>query len=418
MASLHSARSPRHPLILGITALVVVLLAAMTLRGSDSGGHELKLVFPAAPGIVKGLKVQVDGFDAGKVTDLEARDGQAVITVSLNDDYADVPEGTTARIEWKATLGERIIQLDPGPADAKALPDGAMVRGQDRVEIDQVLAALDTKTRARLASTLIALDSAVKDRGDDYNSTLEQLGPAVKALSAVLGGIGADGPAIKDVVTRTTRLMQILDAHGSDIRAAISNLDAQQSDLARNDTAISQALAELPSTLDRAQEALGKVPSTVEVAHPLLTELTSASRELPAFTRSVSPLLSDLNPTLRRTRTTVDHLSTLLGITPELLMSSTQLLPRIDSVTGRLLPALSYLRPYTPEITGFFTNWASAGQQYLGQYHVARIKAQEGTTTPIGVLNSPPPGVVRNDRPLPGSNVGQTWTDATGEQIR
>ena len=158
MASLHSARSARGPLVVGVTALVLVVLAWAALRGTDGDEHQLKLVFPAAPGIVKGLKVQVDGFDAGKVTDLEARDGQAIITVTLNDDYDEVPEGTTARIEWQATLGERVIQLDPGPSDAKALPDGAMVRGDDRVEIDQVLAALDSDTRARLASTITALD--------------------------------------------------------------------------------------------------------------------------------------------------------------------------------------------------------------------------------------------------------------------
>ena len=418
MASVPTGLRAGRPIALVIVALVMAVLALFAVRGVGGDGYQLKLIFPSAPDIVKGLKVQVQGFDVGKVTDLEARDGQAIITVTLEDSHDGIPEGSTARIEWQATLGERVIQLDLGPSEAATLPDGAMVRGDDRVEIDQVLAALDVDTRSRLASTITALDSAVTGRGEDYNATLEEIGPAIRSLATVLGGIGADGPAIKDVVTRTTRLVEILDDHSSDIRATISNLDAQQSDLARNDEAISEALSLLPSTLQQAEETLDKVPDTVDAASPLLNDLTSAANELPAFTKSVSPLLTDLNPTLRRTRTTVDHVSELLGVTPELLMSSTQLLPEVDDVTGRLLPALSYLRPYTPEVTGFFTNWASAGQQYMGRYHVARIKAQEGTTTPIGVLNSLPPGVTRNDRPVPGSNVGQAWTDATGERIR
>lgn len=419
MGLVSAGRAGRGPFATLVAIVVLAVLAVVAVRAaSGNDGYQLRLVFPSAPDVVKGLKVQVNGFDAGKVTDLEAKDGQAIVTVTLSDKYADVRDGSTARIEWRATLGERVIQLVPGPAGAKALPDGAMVRGDDRVEIDQILAALDTKTRARLATTITALDGAVRGRGEDYNATLQQLGPAVKALAAVLGGIGADGPAIKNVVTRTTRLMEILDAHGSDIRTVISRLDSQQSRLARNDKAISQALAALPSTIEQANTTLDKVPGTVDAAHPLLTELTSSVKKLPAFTQSVSPLLSDLNPALRSTRSAVTSASRLLGITPDLLLSSTALIPRLDSVTGRLLPALSYLRPYTPEITGFFTNWASAGQQYQGQYHVARIKIQGGATTPVGLLNGPPPGVTRNERPLPGANVGQAWTDATGEAIR
>ena len=223
---------------------------------------------------------------------------------------------------------------------------------------------------------------------------------------------------IRAVVTRSAELMEVLDQNSEAIRSSIRDLDAQQTALAANDEALAAALEELPSTLEGARATLGKVPGTVQAASPLLGELTTSVEALPAFTDEVSPLLKDLNPTLGSTRSALDSLADLLGVTPELLMSSTRLLPEVDKATGRLLPALSFLRPYTPEITGYFTNWASAGQQYLGQYHVARIKAQEGTTTPIGVLNALPPGVTQDETPVPGSNVGQAWTDATGSRIR
>lgn len=419
MAHIYSAlRHSRGPLIIASSAIALVLVVMVATRLIRGDGHQLQLVFPSAPGIVRGLEVQVDGFDAGKVTDLTVRDGQAVVTVTLEPEFDEVPEGSTASIGWKAVLGERVVEITPATTGGAALPDGAMVRADDRVEIDQVLAAMDEPTRARLASTIVALDSAVQGRGDDLNATLKQLAPAVQALSTVLGGVGADGAAIRHVVTRSADLMEVLDEHADDIRSIIRDLDAQQTDLASEDDAISAALQELPSTLEQAQRSLAKVPGAVDAAHPLLTELTASAQELPAFTAAVSPVLRDLNPTLRDTRAATKRLASLLGVTPELLQSSTQLLPQIDEATGRLLPALSFLRPYTPEITGYLTNWASAGQQYLGNYHVARVKVQEGTTTPIGVLNSPPPGVSADTTPLPGSNVGQPWTDATGANIR
>lgn len=417
MAATTNTVRPRL-LLLAAGALVLGLAVMGGLRLTRGDGYQLQLVFPSAPAVVKGLKVQVDGFDAGQVTDLDVRDGQAVMTVTLEPEFDDVPEGSTASIEWKAVLGERVVQITPGPTSGRPLPDGAMVRGDDRVEIDQVLAALDAPTRARLESTIVSLDSVLKNRGDDVNATLERLGPAVKALSAVLGGVGADGPAIRNVVTRSADLMAVLDGNSEEIRSIIRDLDAQQSALATEDDTISEALAELPSTLRQAQDTLGSVPPAVGAVSPLLGELTRSADELPAFTREALPLLADLNPALADTRVAMQRLSSLLGISPELLRSSTQLLPQVNDAAGGVLPTLAFLRPYTPEITGFFTNWASAGQQYLGDYHVARIKVQEGTTTPIDLLNSPPPGVTQDETPLPGSNVGQGWTDATGGRIR
>lgn len=409
-----------RPLALTGAAAVIAAGAVIVAPhvGGSGGGYHLQLVFPSAANIVNGLKVQVGGFDAGQVTGLKAQDGQAVVTVSLRSPYDKVPQGSTAQIEWKALLGERLIDLDTSRAHGPTLPSGAMLRGDDRVEIDQLLAALDAPTRAKLSSSIEALDSAVTGRGDDLNATLEQLGPAISALGTVLNGAGADGPAIKDLVSRSSTVMQILQSHSVALRSSIANLDAQQSALVTTDTALSQSLDELPSTLEAAQRALGKVPGAVAAAQPVLTGLTAAVAQLPAFTGSLSPLLGDLNPTLAQTRLTVQDLSKLLGITPGLLTSGTQLLPQINDATSHVLPALSFLRPYTPEITGFFTNWGSAGSQYLGRYHVGRIKAQEGTTTPIGVLSSPPAGVTTNLTPAPGSNVGQAWTDANGDRVR
>ena len=107
----HSGRGLRLAGIL----LAVVLLTTVGLRLVRGDGYQLQLVFPSAPVVVEGLVVQVDGFDAGKVTDLEAKDGQAVVTVTLEPPYDEMPQGSTAQIEWKAVLGERVIGICDSP---------------------------------------------------------------------------------------------------------------------------------------------------------------------------------------------------------------------------------------------------------------------------------------------------------------
>jgi phospholipid/cholesterol/gamma-HCH transport system substrate-binding protein len=94
----HSGR----PLRLAAILLAVVLLAVVAMRLVRRDGYQFKLVFPSAPVVVEGLVVQVDGVDAGKVTDLEAKDSQAVVTVTLEPAYDEMPEGPSPRC-WAAS---------------------------------------------------------------------------------------------------------------------------------------------------------------------------------------------------------------------------------------------------------------------------------------------------------------------------
>ena len=51
----------------GVVVVLVVLVALVGLRLVRGDGYQLQLVFSSAPVVVKGLQVQVDGFDAGQV---------------------------------------------------------------------------------------------------------------------------------------------------------------------------------------------------------------------------------------------------------------------------------------------------------------------------------------------------------------
>src|SRR6266545_2690082 len=174
---------PKVVALLGAGALA---LGALTFAMKDDG-YQIDVVMPAATNLVPGSVVQVNGADAGTVKSLEARDGKAVVGLELNDDFAPLHDGTTARISWKATLGERIVDLAPGPDANADLPSGALIEGTvDRVELDQVLAALDGPTRARLQSLLARLDTTLSGSEADLQSTLQSAGPAVQALGEVL----------------------------------------------------------------------------------------------------------------------------------------------------------------------------------------------------------------------------------------
>ncbi|MBB2506588.1 MCE family protein, partial [Amycolatopsis echigonensis] len=109
---------------------------------------------------------------------------------------------------------------------------------------------------------------------------------------------------------------------------------------------------------------------------------------------------------------------TLLNYTPGLLDTAHATAPGLNSAVSSLMPALSFLRPFTPEAVGLLSNWGSASANYDANGHYGRIYVQAGASSVNVNPGIVPPGFTSNPTPLPGSPVGQPWTDAFGSGIR
>ncbi|TWH00873.1 phospholipid/cholesterol/gamma-HCH transport system substrate-binding protein [Nocardioides sp. J9] len=407
-----------RPLIaaLGAGALLVATAGVVTAADDD---YTLDVVLPAATNLVAGSEVEIDGATAGRVKELQTRDGKAVVTVALEDDHAPLHDGTTARVSYKALLGERILELFPGKDAAPELPDGALVEGSvDRVELDQVLAALDKPTRTRLKSLLDRLETTLDGKERDVRSTLESLGPAVEALGQVLEAVGKDGPAIRKLVTRLSTLMSTLDERDGELASTVSDLSRATGTIAANRSQLSKALADLPETLAVAKSTLDDVPATVDEATPLLEALAPGMEQLPGVAKQLEPVLRDLRPTIAQLRPTLASARSLLELTPALLDGADSVLPQANQVLADLGPAVTYLRPYTPELVGWLANWGSAAANYDSNGHYLRAFITEGTTSLNHNPGIVPPGITRKLTRLPGESEGQPWTDAHGSEMQ
>lgn len=415
-----------RPAVIGMAGMAVLLLAGQAAAGGLPGdGYELTIVMPSAPNLVKGGKVEVDGADAGRVRKLEVRDGQALITVAIDDEYAPLPTGTTARIEWKALLGERTLVIEPGPGSNPDLPDRGRVEGtRQRVELDQLLAAMDAPTRARLQSLSQNLAATLGGAEGDVNGTLRTAGPVVQALGEIAESVGRDGAALKSLVSRLRDVTDVTTARRQDVRSVVADLTALTQRTAQERSSLDATLRALPGTLEQATTTLDRVPGTVAAADPLLRDAAPLAAQLPAVAADLRPLLQDLRPALQDLRPTLDQLSTVLGSTPGLLDGASAVLPGLTQVSKGFLPALDFLRPYTPEAAGWFANWGSTAANYDVYGNYARIYVQGGGAS----FNESPgglgpalgdQGLVRtNPERQPGELEGQPWTDANGSPIR
>lgn len=412
------ALSRRTPVLVGLVAAMVATGLLLTSSGS-MGHYSVQVVLPSAANLVKGSPVQIGGTNVGQVSNLTTRDGRAVVEVELDDEAAPLHAGSTATVAWKAALGERVLELEPAPKSNPEVPSGGLIAGTvDRVELDQLLGALDKPTRARIQTLLKASDETFSGQEQELNATLREAGPALQALGEVLKGIGKDGPAIRALVTRLSRLTRVLATRQQDVRGTVEGLSDAARESARYHRQLRAGLRELPGTLTAGRRTLDEVPSAVDAAVPLLDDLAPATKSLRPVARDLRPLLTDLRPAVADLRGTLDAADPLLRYTPGLLDTAHGVAPGMENALSEYQTALDFLRPYTPEVMGYFSNWGSATANYDTIGHYARVFIQAGSTSLNANPGVLPPGVTRNAARVPGELEGQPWTDANGSAMR
>ncbi|MEW6472346.1 MAG: MlaD family protein [Actinomycetota bacterium] len=411
-------RLQRAVLLLAAAGVALAGAGTAWAAADDGRPYHVEVVMPDAGGLVKGSRVELDGERVGLVKSIRVRDGQAAVQASIGRRHAPLRSGTTARVEYFSVLGERILSLSGPRSGRTPLPNGALIPGTARTDLDDVLAALDEPTRIRLAALLRDVDGVFAGREDAAADTVSAAGPAVGAATDVLRALGRDGPALRSLVTDLGTIVERLTGRRAELRQIIDGFDAGLAPVAERSDALRAGLAELPATVSAASDVLGAVPGTAGRLEPLLGDLGRTAARLPGVAGDLRPLLADLRPALADLGPVLSGLRAVLHQAPGLLDGATELSSQLNSTVSALLPVVDYLRPYTPELAGFAANWGGAMAGFDLNGHYARILAKGGP----GQINlhpgAPVPGAGVNRQRPPGALEGQPWTDANGDRVR
>lgn len=410
----------RRLVTLGLAALVAIGVGAVAWNQLGNDYH-VRVVLPSAPNIIPGGLVQVNGFEAGEIESIEPVDNQAVLELALDDEVAPLHDGAWVEVSWKALLGERHLAVFDGARSNAPIPDGGIMRGKmpEPVEMDTVLRALNPKTRKHLTSLVRQLDGTLDGHEADVRETVRTAGPALNALGAILRDMGSDGPAIKQLIRNTDKMVGTLIRRDDELSTVVNEMSNLVRDTAQQRQRLGAAMKRMPATLDTTKRTLGTLPRTVDQTVPLLQDLRPAMEKLPEMSGHLAPVLRNLRPTIDELRPTLASMAELLHFTPGLLDSADATLPGVNRAVKDLNPALAFARIYTPETVGYLSNWASAGAGYDKNGHYVRPIGLQGSTSwnemPTRTL---PPGVKRSPYPRPGEIEGQPWTDAYGSGMR
>jgi phospholipid/cholesterol/gamma-HCH transport system substrate-binding protein len=389
------------PRSLALAALAIVLTAVvLILRGGD-GPYVVTAQFTDASQLVKGDLVQVAGRRVGLVERIDLADnGLAEVTMELTEDEViPLHEGTQASVRTVGLSGvaNRFVHLQPGPATTRAIPeDGVLTTEHTRpvVDLDAVLNAVDPDVRRDIRGIVRdaakALDPKTARQG---NAGLAFLDPALSRLTELGRQLTADEVALASLLDHSASLSRVLARHRDSLGQSLDAGAGIFTALASERETITRLLERAPASMRATTATLERVRTrTLPKVDPLLVAARPAIDPLADVLRRSGPVLRNARPLLRRMRAIIPEARAALAPIPGLRSSA---VPAIDAIAKGLtdvLPMVSGLRPYTPEIvSGFFTGFGgNSSHSYDANGHYARIYLESSPGSLNGLVPRPP----------------------------
>jgi phospholipid/cholesterol/gamma-HCH transport system substrate-binding protein len=368
-------------------ALALVVLAAawlLVLRGTS--GQEYTLIFENAGQLVPDDDVQVGGRRVGAIRSIELTDdNRAAVRVVVEEPYAPLREGTRATIRATSLSGiaNRYIALTPAPGDAEELDEGATLGTASTapiVDLDQLFDTLDQRTRGDLRDLVRGFAVQYRGKGGEAGEAIKYFNPLLSTSRRLVGEVTEDEGVLTRFLVDSSRLVTSLAERRDDLSGLVANTNAAARAIGSENVALARALGLLPTTLRRASTTFVNLRATLDDLDVLVAESKPATRELAPFLRELRPLVADARPTIRDLRRLVRRSGADNDLT-----DATRDLPAVQRVATpafrngrealvRLQPVLEFLRPYTPELTGWLRDFGGGAANYDANGHYARVQ--------------------------------------------
>jgi phospholipid/cholesterol/gamma-HCH transport system substrate-binding protein len=404
--------APLARLVALIALVAATAIIAVVLLGAPGGSYQVKAQFENASQLVKGNLVQVSGMPAGKVEDIRLTpDGQAELTLSIDDEYAPLRRGTLATVRQASLSGvaNRYIDLRLPGSREPSIPDGGTIAQESTttaVDLDEIFNTLDEPTRKDLQRLLKGLDAQHAGQGEQMNAGLLYLNPSLSASSRMFRELNADSKLLERFVVSSSQLVTDLAERRDDVAGLVDNLATTTNAIGSEQEALASSVEQLPPFMRRANTTFLNLRAALDDLEPLVDDSKPVAKKL-------RPFLAELRPLARDARPTFQDLSRLLkapGGGNDLIDLTNGQIPLRDVAVNdveengkerpgafpastealeKATPQVGYIRPYTVDLLGWFDDFSHSGTyDALGGasrvgIHASAFALLEGQLTPV-----------------------------------
>lgn len=389
----------QRQLVIGAIVVTVLIVLWFLMRG---GGYYVNAKFETGGQLVKGANVTVGGKAVGKVDSITLTDNnQANVKLKIDDDsLTPLHRGTTATIRQFSLSGvaNRFVAVAPGPNSAQKIPDGGEISSDDTespVDIDQVLNSFTPKVTKGLqgfikgSAAQYADDPSTPLNETTYgNQALRYIAPFFDSGARLAHSVAQDDATLADFLIVSDRATTTLAEQQDQIRAMFTNLTRFTTAVSAESEELDKALAVLPQTLRAGTIAFAQLRPTFAALENLSNKSDPIGNNggdgLAPLFRKLKPLIDNSEPTLGYLRELVheggpnNDLTDLLAGQPALTKKAKTAFPNSTTAmqTGQIV--LQFLRPYTPELTSWFSHFGQIAANYDANGHYVRVATQTG----------------------------------------
>ena len=390
--------------------LAIVLIAVLLFRGGDDprvrpGVPERR---PARQG--RRRPGRRPPHRLGPRDHAHGRQPGARASVEVEEPYAPLREGTTAVIRLTSLSGiaNRYIALTPAPNSAKELDDGATLPAgstTDVVDLDQLFNTLDPKARKDLQGVIQGFATQYDGRARRPGESAEYFNPFLSTSRRLVNQLTQDEAALTDFIVNSSRAVTAVAEKRDDLASLVGNTNTTAARDRRRErraragarAAADHAAARQHDVRQPARDARRPRRAGRRVQAGDQGPRAVPARAAPARAQRAP---DDQGPAqaghARRARTTT--CSTRRARCRSCRRSPARRSSTRAQALQKSQPVLEFIRPYTPEITGWFHDFGQGTANYDANGHFARIQP---IFNAFSFDDNPAGGVLRPHGPQP-----------------
>ncbi len=330
-------------------------------------GYRFQTSFAEAGQLALEADVRISGVPVGKVKTItpDKQTGRAVVVIQLQSRYAPLPSNAKAILRQKTLLGETYVELTPGDPNAEPIAEGGELPStqvSDTVELDEILASFDPKTRAAFQDWMQTQAQAITGRGRDLNDALGNLGPFAEDTATIVDILNRQEEAVTQLVSNTGIVFEALTERDGQLRSLIENTNTVFTTTAERDEELKAAFRALPTFERESRITFERLTEFANETDPLITQLRPAARELSPTLEDLEDIAPDLQNLLEQLQPLIDASVKGFPAAEQTLVDLRPLLAQLDPATAQVTPAIDFISLHKRELTTFFANTASATQ--------------------------------------------------------
>ncbi len=313
-----------RPMRTGVILIVVLVLVsyfAFNKHVPFKHGFKLNAVFTTALNVHSASPVRIAGVNVGQVTSIKREGRAGVVTMEIQKGGLPIHSDATVKLRPRIFLeGNWFVELQPGSPSAPTVSSGytlPITQTADPVQLDQVLDALNTDTRANLQTFLIEYGAGLTAKPTPAENAAQE--PEVRGLNAaqalnqtyyragksLRGGAvldqaitGTEEQDLSKLVASIGKVTSALNVHEQQLGELIGNFNTFFASFAAQAGPVKTTVAELPKNLTLAEHGLAELDASFPPTRAFAHDILPGVRLTPATVKAALPWIEQVQASL------------------------------------------------------------------------------------------------------------------------